>query len=256
MLYYIHIPKTAGTSFRSFLKNAIYGDKLYEVYADVGYWNAREYRLLIRDYKVFFGHFSFGFHTLLKDTNPSYVTILRDPIARIVSFYKHQKLIPDAPWHNLICRENLSLRDFIESCITHETNNHMVRILSADYGVWPRLKYHTLNTYSSLVQNRKSFLTNSRKLLRRACRNIERDFLFVGTTDRIDRAAVFIADFHRINIDTIKVPVENVLTLEGLVLDRSTRMAIENSNELDLELYDRISKSGLSPIDPSPIDLL
>jgi len=192
MLYYIHIPKTAGTSLRSFLRNAINGEKMCEVYSDIGYWNAAEYRKGVKDYEIFYGHFSFGFHELLEDNNPYYVTVLRDPIARVVSLYKHHKLIEHAQHYSVIQRESLSLCDFVDSCITHETDNHMVRILSADYGRLARIKYNALNFYSSVTHNNKTFQVKSRNLLQKAY------FIFAGTTDRLIDVAAFIADFHRV----------------------------------------------------------
>jgi hypothetical protein len=240
MLYYIHIPKTAGSSLRSFLKASIYGDKMCEVYSPIRHLNKAEYRKSVKKFEVFYGHFSCGFHRVLKDKTPSYVTVLRDPVARVVSLYHHNKLVLGSHCYDVINRENLSLCDFVESCLTHETNNHMVRILS-EYGLLARHKYNILNFYSRVVNHKNNFQVKFRRLLRKALRNIDRHFLYVGTTERINDVAAFVADFHGIKLDNTSVPFENVSTVREVTLDRSTRMAIENKNELDLELYRRIS---------------
>jgi hypothetical protein len=240
MLYYIHIPKTAGTSLRSFLRNMIYGDKICEVYSQIRDLNEAEYRKSVKNREIYFGHFSYGFHKLLKDKNPSYVTVLRDPIARVVSLYNHNRLVQGSHCYDVINRENLSLCDFVELCLTHESNNHMVRILS-EYGRLARFKYNALNIYSRVARNKKSFQVKSRRLLLKALGNIDRHFIYTGTTDRINDVAAFLADFHGIKLDNISVPFENVSTVRELTLDRSTRTAIENANELDLEIYSKIS---------------
>ncbi len=170
------------------------------------------------------------------------MTVLRDPIARVLSLYKHNKCNPDARWYAIIHRENLSVCDFVDLCLTAETNNHIVRILSADYCRLARLKHNALNIYSTLILHKKTFQIKSRRVLLQAYRNIDRHFLFIGNTDRLNDVATFVANFHGIKMDKICVPVENISIVEDLTLDRSGRMAIENSNELDLELYNRISR--------------
>ena len=218
MLYYIHIPKTAGTSLRAFLRDKIYGSKMCEVYSDTRHWNSEQY-MAIRDYEVFYGHFYFGFHWLLGDKNPSYVTVLRNPVERVISFYKHHKLNEQATYHRMIERENLSLRDFVEAT-SSETSNQMVRMLSSDHGQNVQIK--------------------SRRLLWEARKNIEQYFLFTGMTERLTEVAAFVSQFYGMKLDDVSLPWLNVLTLTGFSLDPTTRMAIESANELDLELYDGI----------------
>ncbi len=57
-----------------------------------------------------------------------YVTFLRDPVARVVSFWKHQQTHRHAAFHAQV-KAGMTLREFVNSCQTLQTDNHMTRIL-------------------------------------------------------------------------------------------------------------------------------
>lgn len=86
IVYYLHIPKTAGTSFIATLDslfdyNSIYPEKVWHELLkkppnDLG------------KYKLIRGHFGYNVLPLLHK-KPIYLTMLRDPIERTISQYEH-----------------------------------------------------------------------------------------------------------------------------------------------------------------------
>ncbi|MGB3544198.1 MAG: hypothetical protein WBA11_14865, partial [Rubrivirga sp.] len=102
-LIFTHIPKTAGTSLK---KSAIFPNvDRSDIYWVLGI------RQLIQDRphgrKIVLGHFPYGAHRLLGRGPFRYLTVLRDPVDRAVSFYNYVLLCEqgnpghpgDYAWH-------------------------------------------------------------------------------------------------------------------------------------------------------------
>ena len=132
MTYLIsHIPKTAGTSLKTLVINLnpdttlIYGGELSLGCPDL------EFSMRFRDStkpKLIMGHFSYGAHRLLA-IEPKYITILREPISRVISLYYFLKTQPNHPLAAYF-NEGISINEFVSLEITEMTNNHMCRIIA------------------------------------------------------------------------------------------------------------------------------
>jgi hypothetical protein len=91
-VYIIHIGKTGGSSFKEWIYQNIKDPN--DIYVNHDVPKSVEQALkknLSNGYhpKFILGHFSYGTHEFIKDPNPEYVTLLRDPIKRFISQYYH-----------------------------------------------------------------------------------------------------------------------------------------------------------------------
>lgn len=81
---FLHIPRTAGTTFISivdsfFDNNSIYPKQLWHELLARGETDFSKFRL-------FRGHFGYGIHHLL-EKKPVYLTILRNPLERLMHYF-------------------------------------------------------------------------------------------------------------------------------------------------------------------------
>jgi hypothetical protein len=156
------------------------------------------------------GHMPYGVHQQL-EIEPLYITVLRNPIDRVISTYRFARRFPDHPLHRQLHESRMSLVDFVRSDISsHEVNNAQTRQLAGDVSGVP-----------------------DRLTLDRAKANL-RSFAAFGLTERFDETLVF---FRRRLRWRIPVYVsKNVVGDPGHV-DSWTWNTIEERNVLDIELF-------------------
>ena len=89
----MHIPKTGGTTLNSLLEAQFSCESIFNIKViDNKYYNTNDFISLpeSKREKISYlsGHMSFGLHNYMVG-NAQYITMLRQPVARIVSFYYH-----------------------------------------------------------------------------------------------------------------------------------------------------------------------
>lgn len=103
---FVHIGKTAGTSFRSFLQTNI--PKAYFGYSKLWYLtDVRDTQKFLesepngmevfKHFNLFSEHFQYGLHPYLGTKDYQYITMFREPISRTISAYKYAN---DRGWIN------------------------------------------------------------------------------------------------------------------------------------------------------------
>jgi hypothetical protein len=70
----------------------------------------------------------FGLHKFFPQPC-TYITILRDPVDRVISLYYFILRNPDNAVHNEVVSKNMSLKDWVSSGITTLVNNNQTRFL-------------------------------------------------------------------------------------------------------------------------------
>jgi hypothetical protein len=231
---FLHIPKTGGTT----LKHYIYDQyKTYEDYtSEEGYLVSGIYyypdgfnkepasvspaqviRTLGRhDIRAVVGHFSFGIHTYI--SKPwTYVTLLRNPVDRVVSLYYHIRRYKDTQLHKIVS-SGLSMEDFVLHLSRREADNDQTRRIS---GLEPAFGACSMST------------------LDKAKDNLRRYFSVVGVTECFDETLILIKRTLGGTHEAYYLPsLVNKDRPTSASLPQKSIDAILERNELDTKLYE------------------
>lgn len=134
MIYFLHIPKTAGSTIRSILaQNFPRHMRLVDKEA------IKISKIELDKIKLISGHFSYGIHEILSKPG-SYFTMLRHPIDRFFSEYHYIKdrwqhdpgmrnNWMQYPTFHIFSKENLSIEYFVDNCPNYMDNIIIRKIL-------------------------------------------------------------------------------------------------------------------------------
>jgi Sulfotransferase family len=219
-----HIPKTAGSSLKRLVDHFnpdttfVYGAELALGNPNVDF--VTRFRNAPKP-AIVMGHFSYSVHRLL-GIPPAYVTVLREPIARVVSLYRHERSSPESPFAAHF-KAGISLKEFVSKEITEMTNNHMCRMVA---GIPPEA----------------GLLINEQWLLELAMHNLKRHFVLVGTLEKFEEFVSALAQ--RFNWGAFDIPRENEAVGASVEVDKQTHAAIVDRNTLDIKLFEYVSHNS------------
>jgi hypothetical protein len=188
LLYYLHIPKTAGTSFTDVLSANFKADEssFSEFIANF----LKHPPEVIAKYRAMSGHFFYNVDTFTHRT-PTYITILRDPVERTISNYAYIRRIPVHYAHDIV--KSQSLLEFATDPRTKPLYaNSQTRYIAADPNtveIAKSLKFNPKRPYE-LWERMESFAPNGFSdlaLLERAKERLQK-MAFVGLAEQFDEA--------------------------------------------------------------------
>lgn len=131
-LIFLHIPKAAGSSLQEWVVRHFPGGKAFRFLGDQQTWN-KFAELPVEErarFDVLLGHVNFGVHELLPDA-ATYITMLRDPVDRVVSHYYYVLSTPTHYLHKKVAGRGYTLLEFALTRVSHELDNDQVRWLTS-----------------------------------------------------------------------------------------------------------------------------
>jgi hypothetical protein len=217
---FLHIPKTAGTTFRQIV------DKQYGFKNVLTYYNQNSEQLLDNleqllivkpNYKALMGHFHYGLHKRISFPT-TYITFIRHPIARTISQYKewainHPERLIDARGKVQSISENI------------ETN----------------LEYYSDFQCKMLVE-RNSVDSSNQSISEAAIENLSEKFSGVGLVEYFDES---ISRFsQKFDWKLMKYDKLNIKNMNVDVTPRLTEQ-IMSINQHDVLLYENVQRKLL-----------
>jgi hypothetical protein len=230
---FVHVPKTAGSSLYSILRTILKPPELLKLHPNgetLVRINALPKRH-VRRLKVLYGHVDVQLAKQIVPLQQS-VTLLRDPVDRMVSYYAFAKHM-NSGLHSELARRT-SITQWIDALRLPETDNGMVRRFSG-----------------SLREADIGGCT--RQMLERAKANLAQ-FALVGLTDRFDEFYALLT--HRLGLPMRTYVIAKVNTERPRFdqIPADTLAELEQRNALDRDLHrfgEALFAEQLSKIDPS-----
>lgn len=113
---FLHLPKTAGTTVNRLIEWEYRISEMYSIDPVLFEWSAAHLRKLsaerLAKIRMFKGHMLFGLHEVLPQP-ATYITVLRDPIDRVISAFYFMRSYKLHPLYWKLQREHWTLEDFV-----------------------------------------------------------------------------------------------------------------------------------------------
>ena len=229
----IHIPKAAGTTLQEVMWRQCKPQRVFYFYRGPDQHSIDTFRELPEHtqarLRYIGGHMPFGLHQWLPQPT-TYITILRNPVERIVSDYYHVCKNPIHRSHSEPIEKNISLEYYIQRIVDENTTNLQTRWVSGCVD------------FDSVIPPYENLPANALDL---AKENIENFFSVCGLIERFDESLLLMQKilgwknvyYMRRNVGKRRASKDQ--------LSGTTRRLIEKYEEKDLELVEYAAK-GLS----------
>ncbi|MFC3886618.1 sulfotransferase family 2 domain-containing protein [Bacillus songklensis] len=209
LLIHLHMPKTGGTTLKKIIKKNYGKRKSVDVYVDREKLSYVLTNLSKRNIDCIQGHMPFGVHQFFNQPG-SYVTMLRDPVDRVLSDYYFIRSLPSHNLHSKVIK--MSLEEYQKDPVNSNLQTHY--ILGEKFG---------------------EMLT--KEDLEKAKSNLIHHFSVAGITERFDESISLMKKYWGWN--NISYTKANVTKgrLSKEEISRGIIDQIETNNVFDIELY-------------------
>lgn len=212
---FLHIPKTGGRSLQNILLRKYSPREVvtdaHKKLDEIAEWPEERKRRI----RYLQGHFIYGAHKVLPQ-ECSYITMLREPVDRVISHYYFIKRSSSHPLHDVVVKPNMNLEEYVASGVCDEVSNDQARLVA---GV------------------RRNSPVDVEEMLRMAKENIDSKFLVAGLLEEFNKTLMLLKSrlglrniFYGVRNQTIGRPLKEQIPKHILNL-------IYEQNYADIELY-------------------
>lgn len=170
--------------------------------------------------KVIAGQMPFGLHRYLPRPC-TYITILRDPVDRVISYYYHVLRHPEHYAHERVVSQRMGLLEFARSGVTNEVDNGQTRVLC---GLENPLEAPPFGQCSA-------------EMVEAAKRNLQEHFVVVGLAERFDESLMLLKNRCRWRDPHYARQNVNPNRKRKYDFSLDALREIERHNQVDIELY-------------------
>ena len=215
-LMFVHIPKTAGTTFVLILGRLFKWNKTLSYYSAQGRKNHVDFSAAYKNkFDLSYGHIPFIPDQGL-ERGIEYFTFLRKPRERLLSGYKYLKGDKDHGIEKATAvADTYLLKDFLKQGVIKNFDNLMVRYLSNNI--------------------EKAYLEINEADLELAIKNFDTYFQIFGLTEYFNESLVLLSDYMK--WAPLYYVKENKSSFKAEELDEETEKLIEACNKYDEVLY-------------------
>ncbi len=222
VVLFLHIPKAAGTTMRNIVDRQYRPGEVYQVLLAHPNFFAQMPPEQRASYRAVQGHILYGFHELVPHPT-TYITLLRDPVERIISqYYYIRRQRKTRPPFDQVNSRNMSLHEYVCSNMASALENEQTRLLAGQSGV-----YEINDTLER----------PTRADLEKARHNLQHHFAVVGIQERFDDTLLLL--HQALGWNKLWYRRQNVTHNRPLRDDcpPETLERIKQMNMLDIELY-------------------
>ena len=215
-IIFLHLPKTAGTTVNRLIEWEYRLTEMYSIDPVLFEWSAAHLRKLspqrLKRIRIFKGHMLYGLHKALPQP-ATYITVLRDPVDRVISSYYFMRSYKLHPLYWKLRRENWSLEDFVRNS--------------------PRD-----NVQSKIVAGADYTPPCTREIVEQAKHNLRHHFTVVGLSERLEESLALmklrfgwkLSSYSSFNVTRARPKKRD--------LPEATIDLIRQKNAFDIELYE------------------